>query len=113
MKNYIVYSPIELCKAKRMPVGTVSHGRKKVAEGKWVPVPKGRLKGQSVEGSGDKINAKERKVLTRAVQDALPTNYFKSIPIEDLIKIIGKQTKDYPFKKLSLNRLLSKRPIFV
>ena len=27
-------------KAKKMPIGTVSHGRKKVAEGKWVPVKK-------------------------------------------------------------------------
>lgn len=26
-------------KARRMPIGTVSHGRKKVAEGRWVPVP--------------------------------------------------------------------------
>ena len=25
-------------KSKRLPVGTISHGRKKVAEGKWVPV---------------------------------------------------------------------------
>lgn len=27
-------------KARKMPVGTISHGRKKVAEGKWVPVKK-------------------------------------------------------------------------
>ena len=29
---------IDLEKAKRMPIGTVSKGRKKVAEGKWVPI---------------------------------------------------------------------------
>ena len=34
-----VYKPLRLVKGrKRVPVGTVSHGRKKVAEGKWVPV---------------------------------------------------------------------------
>lgn len=32
-------------KAKRMPIGTISHGRKKIAEGKWVPVKKGRKVG--------------------------------------------------------------------
>ena len=31
-----------LGKSRRMGIGTISHGRKKVAEGKWVPVPKGR-----------------------------------------------------------------------
>lgn len=33
-----------ILKARKMPIGTVSRGRKKVAEGKWVPVPKGRRK---------------------------------------------------------------------
>lgn len=33
-----------IIKARKMPVGTISHGRKKVAEGKWVPVKKGRKK---------------------------------------------------------------------
>jgi Rps23 Pro-64 3,4-dihydroxylase Tpa1-like proline 4-hydroxylase len=31
-------------KAKKMPVGTVSKGRKKVSEGKWVPVKEGKEK---------------------------------------------------------------------
>ncbi|MCK5610415.1 hypothetical protein KAR91_51560, partial [Candidatus Pacearchaeota archaeon] len=31
-------------KAKKMPIGTVSNGRKKVAEGKWVPVSEGKPK---------------------------------------------------------------------
>lgn len=26
-----------LLKARKMPVGTISHGMKKVAEGKWIP----------------------------------------------------------------------------
>jgi len=36
--DHITYGKI--FKAKRLPVGTISRGRKKVAEGKWVPVPK-------------------------------------------------------------------------
>lgn len=31
-------------KAKKMPIGTISHGRKKVSEGKWVPVKSGKKK---------------------------------------------------------------------
>ena len=34
-----------LLKAKKMPIGTVSHGRKKVAEGKWVPVKSSGVRG--------------------------------------------------------------------
>ena len=36
-----VLLPTELAKAKKMPVGTRSKGRVKVAEGKWVPEKKG------------------------------------------------------------------------
>jgi len=36
--------PKLIIKARKMPIGTISHGRKKVAEGKWVPIPKGRRK---------------------------------------------------------------------
>jgi threonyl-tRNA synthetase len=41
------------------------------------------------------------------------TGKVETISSEDLIKNIRDKTKDYPFKKLSLNRLLSKRPTFV
>jgi len=34
----------ELVKAKKMPINTVSHGRRKVAEGKWVPVKSDKTK---------------------------------------------------------------------
>lgn len=54
----------ELMKAKKMPIGTVSNGRKKVAEGKWVPVkkdkqpkkdqPKGKDKQPKTEGQSEK-----------------------------------------------------------
>jgi threonyl-tRNA synthetase len=41
------------------------------------------------------------------------TGNVESISSEDLIKKIRDKTKKYPFKKLSLDRLLSKRPTFV
>jgi threonyl-tRNA synthetase len=41
------------------------------------------------------------------------TGKVESISLEKLAKIINEKTKGYPFKKLSLNRLLTKRPIFV
>jgi hypothetical protein len=43
---------MELEKAKKMPIGTVSHGRKKVAEGKWVDVPKGKAEPSKREIKG-------------------------------------------------------------
>ncbi len=33
-----------LKKAKRMPIGTISHDRRKIAEGRWIPVRVGRQK---------------------------------------------------------------------
>jgi hypothetical protein len=41
-------------KAKKMPIGTVSNGRKKVAEGKWVPVGKDDKPGKSDPKKEDK-----------------------------------------------------------
>jgi len=40
-----------LQKAKRMAIGTISRGRKKVAEGKWIPVKKKREKKKSDEST--------------------------------------------------------------
>ncbi len=40
---------LTLKKAKEMPVGTVSKGRKKVAKGKWVPVPTNRERKEPVK----------------------------------------------------------------
>lgn len=44
MNDVNVYRPMELLKAKKMAIGTVSHGRKKVAEGKWVEIREGLSK---------------------------------------------------------------------
>jgi hypothetical protein len=45
----IIFKPVDLLKAKKMPVGTVSRGRKKMAEGKWVPVKSGKPKTAGVD----------------------------------------------------------------
>ncbi|MFH0928745.1 MAG: threonine--tRNA ligase [Candidatus Aenigmatarchaeota archaeon] len=41
------------------------------------------------------------------------TGKVSNMSPEDLTKTIKENTKDYPFRKLSLNRLLTKRPTFV
>ncbi len=40
MQRCVVCNPTELLKAKRMSIGTISRGYKKVAEGKWARVTK-------------------------------------------------------------------------
>jgi len=42
-----IYKSITLEKSRRMNIGTVSKGRKKVAEGKWVPVKKDKVSKKS------------------------------------------------------------------
>lgn len=61
-------------KAKKMPIGTVSHGRKKVAEGKWVPVPKDES-GSDSEGLSDKMIETLRRKFSKigAVDPDSPT----------------------------------------
>jgi len=58
------------------------------------------------------VGEKEKKTKKLAVRFR-ETGKIENIPLEDLIKIIREKTKDYPFKKLPLNRMLSKRPTFV
>ena len=61
-------------KAKRMPIGTVSHGRKKVAEGRWVDLPKGTKK--STEWRSVSLTAEAKKYKTAgAFIAALPKAY--------------------------------------
>jgi hypothetical protein len=56
IKNAAKLLVSELEKAKKMPIGTVSRGRKKVAEGKWVPVKEGRQKSEkSKQKDGEKF----------------------------------------------------------
>jgi hypothetical protein len=48
----------ELQKGKAMPIGTISNGRKKVAEGKWVPVKDGKEKKPSPDNKEKKPGEK-------------------------------------------------------
>lgn len=69
------------------------------AELEWVPYilivgPK--------EIKSKKLSVRERK-----------TGKIKQMGLEQLIKEIKDETKDKPFRKLSLQKLLSKRPTFV
>lgn len=58
------------------------------------------------------VGEKEKKSKKLAVRFR-ETGKIENISLEDLIKIVREKTKDYPFKKLCLNKMLSKRPIFV
>ena len=80
---------------------SVESVQKKVrnAEVEWVPFI--IVVGQKEKDSG-KLAVRFRE-----------TGNVESISSGELIKNIRERTKDYPFKKLSLNRLLSKRPTFV
>lgn len=51
----------DLEKGKKMPVGTVSNGRKKVAEGKWVDVKKEGTKGSSSKDDKKKDKIRDEK----------------------------------------------------
>jgi threonyl-tRNA synthetase len=80
---------------------SVESVQKKVrnAEVEWVPFIV--VVGEKEKDSG-KLAVRFRK-----------TGKVETMSPEDLTKKIREETKDYPFKKLSLNRLLSKRPTFV
>jgi len=59
LKSTILDENGNLMKSKKMPIGTVSKGRKKIAEGKWVPVKKERTKKEP--GKKYEIITKEKK----------------------------------------------------
>lgn len=86
----VLYPASELLKAKKMAIGTVSRGRKKVAEGKWVDIPKGRdprsagEKMKAAVRTGPKVNTFERKLLSSAVQEAVPESYYTDIPLREI-----------------------------
>ncbi len=67
-----------LGKSRKMPIGTISRGRKKVAEGKWVDVPKGK-KGSVPKSLMTGVNVQEAMKLTEAEFAAnLPSGFVYS-----------------------------------
>jgi len=73
------------------------------AETEWVPY---------IVVIGEReMKTKKLAVRFREIKD--PKKNVRNMKVEDLIKLIKKQTQGMPFQKLSLPRLLSKRPVFV
>jgi len=87
-KSELVKSNMEkfMEKAKKMPVGTISHGRKKVAEGKWVPWFEG----------------KKKKVVKKETQGTLPLD-VSTLTEVNAISLI-KQAVKIPLKTLRRNQ---------
>jgi len=72
---------ITLLKAKKMPVGTVSKGMKKIAEGKWAPVKKAG-KGKLTQKVVDGIVKKEKPEFINAEVKGKIERYKKNIEFE-------------------------------
>jgi len=64
-------------KAKKMPIGTISRGRKKVAEGKWVPVAKTGKKTSQMEGKLTRKDLVELHTLGQSTEDESWDKYSK------------------------------------
>lgn len=71
-------------KAKKMPIGTVSRGRKKVAEGKWVPVKKGTSGKKKPAAKKKKKPAEKRDYRKEAVEGGpVKSKIFKDFANSD------------------------------
>jgi len=94
----------QLKKARRMPIGTVSRGRKKVAEGKWVPVsgglagmtplpPKWKAAAQTYGVSEETLAAVKKKgYALGSVKEALRhMNEFRGVSIRNMKKVSAEQ----------------------
>jgi len=99
LDGYPSHSPVGIQKSKSMPIGTVSNGRKKVAEGKWVPVPKGRGKQVTPETKKRTTSSKQvsGKTSGKTLYD-LSAIKIKSARdhAEQAFKIASKYTKKFP-----------------
>ncbi len=109
----IVFSPIEakayisrkarkLEKGRKMPIGTISHGRKKVAEGKWVPVKKKGKRKATVQGT----LPQDVHTLTETAATSLIKQAVK-MPLKTLRRnqSIVEQQKGMAYKKRNLRAL--------
>lgn len=86
----------ELQKGKAMPIGTISNGRKKVAEGKWVPVKDGKEKG-SVEQK--KYNDSSGREYTLGPKGGVNYTEGKNKTVKDKDKKEKKPSPDNKEKK--------------
>lgn len=100
VRNFIKSYHGLFLKSRKMPIGTVSHGRKKIADGDWRELPKGRTRPSLSGSTGDKIrdampkgnkaSAYEKKLMSNAVSSAVNQSYYKAIPIDDIDTALNK-----------------------
>ena len=113
----------ELRKAKKMPIGTVSKGRKKIAEGKWIPVEKEKSshtfyprKNSSDEKNffEDENNYKKRVNLAGTIYE---TTFPKKKVKQEFVSLLKKNKenfgkyawiKDHSFSNEEINNLSEK-----
>ena len=68
-----------ILKAKRMPIGTISRGRKKIAERKWVPVSSGRGKIVGLKMSDLKgFSSSAKNTIAKELGSSLGFGYSKT-----------------------------------
>ena len=63
IKNDSVKKAFDILKGRNMPIGTISNGRKKIAEGKWIDAPYSNLRGTGKTGT-DKAAKNVGKIKT-------------------------------------------------
>lgn len=74
-----------LIKSKKMPIGTVSKGRKKIAEGNWRKLPKGR----TASAHAYEVEAKNAR---KAIMDITKNKYEHAVAIaSDGTRILSKK----------------------
>lgn len=100
----------EIEKGKKVPVGTVTNGYKKIAEGKWVPVKKdgsGKSSKTSVGSTGKSVAAKMKNAMAGGQPVFSPSTIDKvskmgSVTRADLEKIVPDYVSGSEITKLGV-----------
>jgi len=110
-EKILVSMGVKMEKAKRMAIGTVSHGRKKVAEGKWVPVSgkepaysRSGMKPTEVKERIAQLQKRWRSTRVSARVSAVPGQYKQLEQIEKEIKELGGKIPVVSKKKKKVSR---------
>jgi len=100
-KENVIHKNKDLIKSKKMPIGTVSKGRKKVKEGLWVPIKKERKTKMKINYAWTEL-WKERGKPEEAKADI---NKIKNIVAKfpEKIRNVLKETKWAPFGDKTTN----------
>jgi len=73
---------VSLIKSKKMPIGTVSKGRKKIKEGVWVPVKKEKLEKKSSEMISTTRDLSEMS--DEEIKEIIPAGSYRGVKDGDL-----------------------------